>query len=208
MSYVRSAPGTAFLVFLLIAVFVAEVAFGVDDNPRRLLRYGALPSSGNFHGQYWRLFSYSLLHLNATHLIANVALLAWVGRIVELRIGTARFLLVYLASVLVGGLAIAIKDALDPSFGMSVGASGGVFGLLAASIVLVFRRDMARFGQDRGIRGGLIVCLALAIAMSFLPGVSFAGHLGGLVAGLILALVVPARDAAPPARQAPAGEPA
>lgn len=205
MSYVRSAPGTAFLLILLIAVFAAEVALGVDDNPRRLLRYGALPSSGRFHGEYWRLLSYSLLHLNATHLIANVALLAWVGRIVERRIGTVRFLLVSVASALVAGLAIAFKDSLDPSFGMSVGASGGVFGLLSASIVLVFRRDLAAFGQDRGIRGGLLVCLGLGVAMSFLPGVSFAGHLGGLLAGVVLGLVVPARSIGLPARQAPAG---
>ena len=208
MSYVRSAPGTALLLVVLIAIFAVELATGLADNPRRLLRYGALPSSGNFHGEYWRLFSYSLLHLNLTHLVANVALLAWVGRIVERRIGTLRFLLVYLASVLVAGLAIAFKDAMAPSFGVSLGASGGVFGLLTASIVLVFRRDLAAFGQDRGVRGGLLVCLGLGIAMSFLPGVSFAGHLGGLVAGTVLGIVVPAREATLPGRQAPAGGPA
>jgi rhomboid protease GluP len=205
MSSFRSAPGSALLVVLLIAIFVAEVVFGLDDNPRRLLRYGAIPSSGRFHGEYWRLLSYSLLHLNTTHLVANVALLAWVGRIVERRVGTGPFFLVSIVSVLVAGLAIAFKDVLDPTYGVSVGASGGVFGLLSASIVLVFRRDMAGYGQDRGVQGGLLVCLGLAIAMSFLPGVSFAGHLGGLVAGTVLGLVVPGRATGVPGRRAPAG---
>ena len=206
MSYVRSAPGTAILLVVLVTMFVVEVATGAADNPRRLLRLGALPSGGNLHGEYWRLFTYSLLHLNTTHLVANVALLAWVGRIVERRIGTPRLLLVYIAAGVIAGLAIAFKDVADPSFGVSVGASGGVFGLLSASIVLVFRSDMAGFGQDRGVRVGLLACLGLAIAMSFLPGVSFAGHLGGLVAGTVLGLIVPAR--ALPGQQAPATGPA
>jgi len=194
MSALRAMPGTVVVIVVLAVVFLWELAVGAMGDPIALLGLGALPSDGRLNGEYWRVVTYSLLHLDSTHIVANVALLAWVGRIVERRIGTTRFALIYVISVLAAGVAIVIKDSLAPSSGASVGASGGVFGLLGASIVFVFRADMARFGQDRGVRTGLLVCLAIALAISFLPGVSFAGHVGGLVAGLALGQVVGSRD--------------
>ena len=191
---IKAAPLTVVLCALLVAVFGYELAVGADDNSRRLLRLGALPSDGRLEGEYWRVLSYSLLHLNVTHIVANVALLAWVGWIVERRVGPSRFALTYLISVAAAGIAIVIADTLAPSRGSTVGASGGVFGLLGASIVFVFQPDMARYGQDRGVRLGLLVVLALAIGMSFMPGVSFAGHLGGLIAGVSIGLVIGSRE--------------
>jgi rhomboid protease GluP len=97
-------------------------------------------------------------------------------------------------SVLFSGLLIWMRYLFTPSQGSAVGASGGIFGLLAAALVLVYRRDMADFGQDQGLRLGLWACFAIGVGMSFLPGVSFVGHLGGLISGLVLGLLMTKKD--------------
>lgn len=190
----KSAPGTLILAITLAAIFGLELATHRMGNGEALLAIGALPNNGQLNGEYWRVITYSFLHLNWQHIIMNMALFLWVGRIVERRLGTARFALIYGVSVLLSGLAILIKDILAPSQGSSVGASGGIFGLLAASLVLVYRKDMADFSQDRGLRLGLWACFLIGIGISFLPGVSLAGHLGGLIAGLVLGFVITKKD--------------
>lgn len=190
----KSTPGTLTLAAILLVVFGVEIATHRMGDETALLGLGALPADGHLNGEFWRLITYAFLHLNWTHIILDLALLVWVGRIVERRVGTARAAIIYGVSVLVSGVAILIKYSLAPGQGSSVGASGGIFGLLAAALILVYRRHMSTFGQDRGLRIGLWACLGAGIAMSFLPGVSYAGHLGGLISGLILGFMITERD--------------
>ncbi len=190
----KSMPGTWILILILLAIFGVEISTHTMGDETALLKLGALPANGQLHGEYWRLLTYAFLHLNWTHILVNLALLWWVGRIVERRTGTGRFALIYLVSILLSGATILFKYAMAPSEGAAIGASGGVFGLLGAALVLVYRRDMATFGQDRGLRTGLWICLAIGLLISFLPGVSTAGHIGGLIAGLILGAIVSAKD--------------
>jgi membrane associated rhomboid family serine protease len=191
---VKSTPGTWVLILVLLAIFGVEISTHTLGNETALLRLGALPANGQLHGEYWRFITYAFLHLNGAHIIANLALLWWVGRIVERRVGTGRFALLYLLSIVLSGASILFKYVMGPSEGATIGASGGVFGLLGAALVLVYRRDMATFGQDHGLRIGLWICLAVGLAISFVPGVSIAGHIGGLIAGLILGMMVAAKD--------------
>jgi len=175
-------------------MFGIEIATHTMGDENALLKFGALPADGQLHGEYWRFITYAFLHLNWTHIIANLALLWWVGRIVERRVGTGRFALIYLVSILLSGATILFKYVMAPSEGAALGASGGVFGLLGAALVFVYRHDMAAFGQDSGLRNGLWICLAIGLAISFLPGVSIAGHIGGLIAGLIMGWIVAAKE--------------
>ena len=190
----KSIPGTLTLAILLLVVFGIEIATHRMGDETALLGLGALPANGQLTGEYWRLITYSFLHLNWTHIILNLVLLVWVGRIVERRVGTARAVMIYAVSVLISGVAILIKFGLAPGQGSSVGASGGIFGLLAAALILVYRRDMRTFGQDRALRIGLWACLGAGIVMSFLPGVSYAGHLGGLLSGIILGFMIAEKE--------------
>jgi membrane associated rhomboid family serine protease len=190
----KSIPGTLTLAVVLLVVFGIEIATRTMGDGTALLRLGALPADGHLNGEYWRLITYAFPHLNWTHLILNLALLLWVGRIVERRVGTARAAIIYAVSILVSGIAILIKFSLAPGQGSAVGASGGIFGLLATALILVYRRDMVTFGQDRGLRIGLWACLGAGMAMSFLPSVSYVGHLGGLISGIILGYMITEKD--------------
>jgi len=180
------------------AMFVLELATHRTDSETALLALGALPHR-DLHGEYWRLISYSFLHLNWNHILMNSILLWWTGRIVERRVGALQMIGVYFGAVLLASAHIAVHSHLHPRDGASVGASGGVFGLLGAAMVLAYRKDaVARFGKNPRIRLGLWIALAVGVIITFQPGVSVAGHVGGLFAGLILGGLIRVRPSATP----------
>jgi membrane associated rhomboid family serine protease len=192
----RKYPGTATLMAILVAMFAIEIATGRLGDETALLALGALPNNGELAGQYWRVATYALLHLSWTHLILNGALLWWTGRIVERRVGTARMLATFWIGALTAGVVTWIVRSQHPKSDSVIGASAGIFALLAVALVLVYRRDAAGFGQDRGLRLGLWACLAVGVGISFMPGVSLIGHLGGLLPGLALGAFLPVQPLA------------
>ena len=175
---------TIVLSAMLVISFAIEVRRGAAGNEMALLALGALPDSGALHGEYWRLFTYSLLHLTPLHLVSNLAALLWVGGVVERRLSRTSFLLTYVWAVLAGGLAIVFIHLRHPALGSSIGASAGIFGLIIAALVLMHRPDAVElYGGDRRVEVALWSIVAVGLAMSALPGVSMAGHLGGAFGG-------------------------
>ena len=83
----KAGLGTITLIVALLVVFGIELASHRVGNEVSLLRLGALPDDGVLHGQYWRVATYSFLHFNGAHLLVNVLLLFWIGRIVENWVG-------------------------------------------------------------------------------------------------------------------------
>ena len=187
----KSGKATLSLLALLIAVFAIESTRGAVGDEVALMAMGALPNDGQLHGEYWRLVTYSALHLNYAHLLLNAALLWWVGNMVERRVGTASLAVAYLASVVTAGLVIMLFDLSRPHPGSGVGASGGIFGLVACALVLMHRQDAARFGQKSGVRLWLWVVIVVGFGVSLIPGVSLSGHAGGFAAGLIAGWLLP-----------------
>ena len=180
----RTRLGSIAIFCVITAVFVLERATGAVGNDARLLGLGALPDSGQLDHEYWRLITFGFLHYDLTHLLLNTVLLLLVGPIVERRAGTAWLLLIFLSASVASGAGILFKHQLWPSQGASIGASGGLFGLLAAALVLVDRLP----SQSRFVRAGLIVALVLGLTYSVLPGISMVGHIIGLIVGTAIAL--------------------
>ena len=169
------------LAFVLLGVFVVELAVGAAGNERALVPLGALITHGWSSHDWWRVLTFSFLHLNWLHLGLNTAGLVWLGRIVERRLGPLRLTAIFAASAVASGTAGMLLGPVLPTSGVAVGASGAVCGLLAAALILAFRRH-----ADRRLRLPLTICFAAVMATSFLPGVSLAGHLGGLVGGVLI----------------------
>jgi rhomboid protease GluP len=165
----KTGRGTFVLIVALVSAFGVEIATHTMGNETALLRLGALPTDGHLNTQYWRLLTYSFLHLNPLHLLLNVALLWWIGRIVERRVGTVRAGTIYGASVVLGAIATLAVRSFSPHPGSAIGASAGLFGLLGAALVLVYRGDAARFGQGRRLRVGLWLCVLIGLGISFSP---------------------------------------
>ena len=184
---------TPVLVALNVAVFVWTVVTSASLNANfraPLFREWALVPGIVADGEWWRLISGGFLHFGPIHLLFNMMALWLIGRDVEPALGRARFLGVYLVSLLGGSAAVMLLTA--PAANVA-GASGAVFGLMGALAVLL-RRMRIPLGRI----GGLI---AINLAITFvLPGISVAGHLGGLVTGVVAtaALVyAPARRRVP-----------
>jgi rhomboid protease GluP len=177
---------TTVLAAVFVVVFVYEVGTGVAGSEAALLPLGALRTRGWSAADWWRIITFSFLHLNALHLALNLVGLYWLGGIVEQRVGATGVLVVFAVSGLMSGIAGMVLGAVLPTTGIAVGASGAVFGLLAAAVVVVFRSNAE---QDRRLRMALATALIVAVGISVLPGVSLAGHAGGLVGGASVALV-------------------
>ena len=175
------------LALLLLAVFIGEIVAGAAGSERALVPLGALITRGWSSRDWWRVVTFSFLHLTWFHLALNTAGLLWLGRIVERRRGRRTTVTVFIVGGITSGIAGMLLGPLLPTTGVAVGASGAVCGLLAAAAIIAFRRE-----ADRRLRLPLMICLVAVIATSLLPGVSLAGHIGGLVGGAAFAVTTDA----------------
>ena len=185
----KAGPGTITLVVALLVVFGIELATHSVGNEAFLLKLGALPDNGALDGQYWRVATYSFLHFNGAHLLVNVLLLFWVGRIVESWVGIAYAAAIYVSSVLSSAAVILLFHNLHPKAGATVGASGGIFGLLAAALIISHRHNAGSLDRESRLRTWLWIAFIVGLGISFLPGVSMAGHVGGLIGGTLLGCI-------------------
>ena len=128
------------------------------------------------YGEWWRLFSGAFLHANLLHVGFNVLLLWLLGRELEAMLGSSRFGLIYLTSVLAGSFGALLHAPNAPT----VGASGGVFGLMGSAVV-VQKASGGRI-RDSGILGLLILNLITTFTIS---NISIGGHIGGLLGGAL-----------------------
>lgn len=186
----KAGPATWAIVTSLVAMFLVEWSKGALGNDQALLALGALSDSKPPGSELWRIATYAWLHANTTHLFLNAALLLWTGGIVERRIGAVKMLVVYLAGVLMGGLAIAIRADMAPKPGVSLGASAAVYAILFCSIVLLFGPDDPRFRRSVKARTTLLVVAAIGVGVSFIKGVSLVGHAAGIVVGLLFGFLL------------------
>ena len=177
----------------MVLMFLLELARNAVGDDAGLLGLGALPDSGQIHHEYWRLLTAGFLHYDLTHVVLNTLLLFLVGPVVERRVGTTWLLLIFLGGSLVSFAGILLKHLFLPSQGVSLGASGGLFALLGAGLVLVFRLP----SQSRSVRIRLMVPLVFGLTYSVLPRVTMVGHIVGLVVGATFALLFPPSAASP-----------
>ncbi|MBW4710770.1 rhomboid family intramembrane serine protease [Roseobacter sp. YSTF-M11] len=155
----------------------------------------------NYTAQPYTMFlSYAFLHSGPVHLLVNMITLYSLGRIVQLRVGTTGFFLLYGAAVLGGGLGFGL---LAETTRPMVGASGGLFGLaggvLAWNYVDRFSAAQRLWPVARAAAGLLALNLVMWWLMDGL--LAWQTHLGGFLAGWIAALLVDPRsraDESPP----------
>jgi len=189
----RTFFGSGAIWCTISVMFLVELAGGAVGNDTRLLELGALPDSGQINHQYWRLLTAGFLHYDMTHFALNTLLLFLVAPVVERRAGAGRFLVIFLGGSLVSFGGILLKHLFWPSQGVSLGASGGLFALLGAGLVLVWQLP----SPGRLVRLRLLVPLVVGLVYSVLPRVTMIGHVVGLVVGAAVALALPLHASSP-----------
>jgi membrane associated rhomboid family serine protease len=170
---------TKIIVGLTVAAFIViglrDKNFnGTGHTADNLVLFGPLVHQG----QWYRIFTVSLVHEGFIHIFFNMILLWIVGQLLEPGAGPMRFALIYVASVAAGSAAALIVTP----HAVSAGASGGVFGVAAAATI-VLQRQGVRF-WDTGFGPLLVINLVFDY---FTPNISIAAHIGGAIGGLLVA---------------------
>lgn len=174
------APVSLFLVAVNVIIFIICTFTG-----NLLYNKGAFGVTELLQGGAYRLFTSMFLHGSVQHLFSNMIVLYYVGAIVERELGPVPYAAVYLLSGIAGNIFSAGYELLTGSYGSSVGASGAVFGVEGALLLLV----MLHRGRLSTMTAGRV---AFAIAFSLYcgftsVGVNNAAHVGGLLMGFFMA---------------------
>lgn len=133
-------------------------------------------------GRWWTLLSYALVHAGLMHLGCNLLGHYYDASLLERLLGRARYLAVYLNSVLFGGIGAVIASPQS----MTVGSSGGLCGVFAAQFVwFAAQRHLFRQSEWNNLTRHYMRVALLVVIISSVPGVSWGGHLGGAIGGLM-----------------------
>jgi membrane associated rhomboid family serine protease len=182
------APATFVLIGLNVLAYLAQIASGsggFSGLSGSVAADFSLFGPAVAEGEWYRIASGGFLHAGLVHLAFNMFALYVVGQLLEPALGTARFLALYFASLLAGAFGALL---LNPN-AFTVGASGAVFGIFGATMVIARGRGMNAIASELGFL--LVFNLIITFAI---PNISVGGHLGGLAAGLLCAAVVVAGE--------------
>lgn len=142
----------------------------------------------------WRMITAAFLHSphQVFHLIMNMLALWMLGQFLEPLLGRSRFLALYLISAfggsvgfqVIAGIDVLANGPMGTDWGTgTVGASGAVFGLFAATFVV-----SRRLGLETG---GIVTLLVINGVLGFvIPGIAWQAHLGGAITGAVVALLL------------------
>jgi membrane associated rhomboid family serine protease len=174
-----TAPVTKILIAINGAIYLLGAAQGAGlNNPGGSLYAKLWLDAPQLHnGGWWRLVTTMFLHASVLHIAFNMFALWFIGRPVEQYLGTARYIGLYFVSGLAGS-----AGALVQTPGVTVGASGAIFGILGAMLIIEW--------QVTGrLAGNAMTLIVINLAFSFaIPGISWGGHVGGLIGGILVML--------------------
>jgi membrane associated rhomboid family serine protease len=177
--------------FVLLAIMVATGAAqwfgsgGVDWAQEAVAKVGLLKSTVAGGDSWWRYLTAPLVHGNLVHWLMNFAALRYLGRRAEVLARWPHMILVFVLSAFTGGIATVYFMPNIPS----VGASGGILGLLGFLLVFeTLHRSLVPKSASKRLLAGLVMIAVMgALGFSFIDN---AAHAGGLVAGMVYALIV------------------
>lgn len=135
-------------------------------------------------GQVWRLVSSSLLHIGTWHIISNITATLIVGYAVESQLGSLKTVLCFIGSAFISGLYMAFVYKLHEG----EGASTGIYGLIAAFVILAVKNGTVFFSPVPTIA---LIVLAIYTVGGMLVGKATAfEHISGFAGGLLIGLVL------------------
>lgn len=173
--------GAPVVTYSLIGISVLVYALQWLLGPVIALHFAFLPQAMSLESyEPWRALTSVFLHGSILHLLLNMYTLWLFGQLLEPMLGRVRFLALYLISGLAGSVGVVLLAA---PLGWVLGASGAIFGLMGAFVVI-----QRRLG---GNLTQLYILLAINLGIGFLPGanISWQAHLGGLVGGALVGLI-------------------
>jgi len=194
----QSAPVTKILIAINVAIYLVTAVQGGGLNApggslfnkfvlvgsnSRLGFFGQTGDLAHDH-EWWRLVTSMFLHGSLVHIGFNMVALYFIGTPVEMYLGRARYLGLYFVS----GLAGASGAVLQAPFVPVVGASGAIFGILGAMLIIEWQVTGRLAGQA-------MTWIVINLVISFsIPNISWGGHIGGLIGGILITLAYASWD--------------
>jgi len=189
----RLPPVTRTLLLANVAVFIVQLLTGdLLIGPFALWPFGSPQFRGAPEFEIWQLVSYGFLHGSLTHLLFNMLALYMFGGDIEQLLGSRRYVVYYIVCVVGAAVAqLAVLGGMNRPPVPTVGASGGVFGLLLAYGMAFPQRRVMLLFPPIPMPAWLFVTLYgllelyLGVTGSG-QGVAHFAHLGGMAAGYVL----------------------
>lgn len=177
---------TYFIIAINVIFFFVPILLGQYDYIVQLM---AVHGPSVRAGDYYRLFTGMLLHGSVVHLILNCYSLYIVGSQIESFLGKVKYIIIYLFSGIIGSLFSITFNA----SGLSIGASGAIFGLMGA---LVYFGYFYRVYLGNVVKTQLVPIIVLNLLMGFMSGGSIdnAAHIGGLIGGIVITIALGVKD--------------
>lgn len=186
--------GVRVLLLTTAAAFILQSVFDGLTGGGFTALFG-LSLAGLKRGFLWQILTYLFVHGGVTHVLLNMLALLFIGPETERSVGTRQFVVLYLASGVLGGLGWLLLS--DAPWAVCVGASGAVFGIVAAFAALFPNRPMTLlvfFVFPITMKAWVLAALLAVVELAFLlgsagGGIAYAAHLAGGVAGYVYTLV-------------------
>lgn len=188
---------TAFVMLMLVIVnvlfFICQIMYG-----DLLTDKGALDTYSVFSKDEWyRLITATFLHADISHLLSNMVGLFFIGGLIEISVGHLGFALVYLLSGIGGNVISILYEKMFMLDRYSIGASGGVYGLVGAVLVLsIYERirkvpdnEVGAPSSNLVYRGAFVVLFMVASGFAQ-QNINNAAHIGGLIIGMIVSFLL------------------
>ena len=173
------------VLIYLCCIYAEKIPYGETTLADMIYDAGSMNTERILsNGEYYRSVTSMFLHGGISHIVSNMIFLIALGEMLERAIGHARFVLLYFLSGIGGDIFSMINVVLSQNYYTAIGASGAIFGLIGAMLVLVVLND----GHYEGIS---IKRMAFAIVYMVYSGMQSEGidnaaHLGGLVFGVLI----------------------
>ncbi len=182
-------------VLILIIAITAIISFVVPNGSSNFEKYKFNVGAIRNRNEYIRLLSSGFLHADIFHLLFNMMTLYFFGPVVMQAFGSLGFILIYFGSILLGNIFSLFVYQRQPWYS-AIGASGGVSGILFASIAMIPHLEIYMFFIPIGIPGFVfgLVYFSYSVYMMLNPNqhdnIGHAAHLGGAFFGLVYAVAV------------------
>ena len=169
---------TVMAICIIVFLCIHFLPLGMNSTNMAIL-FGAYYKAFISAGEIWRLLTVGFVHIELWHLVMNMAVLYTLGSVLEKYYGSFRFGIILALSTITGSLVSFIGEGNT----LMVGLSGGLYGLMAAEIMMIIKSGLL---QSQAIRRSLIQTLLINLCINFMPGIGVLAHFGGFLIGILL----------------------
>ena len=183
---IKKVGPTQAIMFINLLVFMGATFLSTKfgDSLAAVLMGGLYKNFIYGANEWWRIITAGFLHVDLFHILMNTLVLFQAGVLVESLYGKKQMLIIYLTSIITSSLlALIMMDGGT----VSLGASGGVFGLMGAIIVYLYTSNLVKVPK---VRSQIFRTLLDNVLISLIPGISFYGHLGGFIGGVLITVAI------------------